>query len=266
MKLWFVVFTISPLALAADGLLKFVNYYHSILHSLNVPEESIHDYSAVLGGIVVLCLLTIIGFFYRKSAKAKINSGQYAPDKKTSFANLLEGALDFIYNVQVDIIGKDTAARFFPIVGGVFLFILVSNLTGLVPGFPPPTENISTNLAVAIVIFLAYNLFGFKEHGASYLKQFMGPVWWLAILMIPLELIAHIVRPISLSLRLFGNINGDHMVLSVFTEYAYVLGAFFLFFWSFRCCYSKFRIYSFEYYIYFASHFTRSLRRLFSAF
>ena len=114
---------------------------------------------------------------------------------------------------------------------GLFLFILVSNLTGLVPGFVPSTESINTNLAMGLMVYVIYNLAGIKEHGWAYVKQFLGPVWWLAPLFFCIEFISHLARPMSLSLRLYGNIFGDHLVLSVFTGLTWlVLPAFLLFF------------------------------------
>jgi len=77
---------------------------------------------------------------------------------------------------------------------------------------------VATNAAMAGTIFVYYNYSGFKEHGIGYLKHFTGPVIWLAWLMLPIELIGHLVRPVSLSLRLAGNITGDHLVLGIFTD------------------------------------------------
>jgi len=89
---------------------------------------------------------------------------------------------------------------------------------GLIPGFLPPTDNINTNLAIALTVFVYYHIMGIKAHGVkNYLKHFMGPILWLGPLMIVIELIGHCVRPISLSLRLFGNITGDHLVLGIFS-------------------------------------------------
>jgi len=115
-------------------------------------------------------------------------------------------------------------ARFFFIsILGIFVFILFLNLLGIVPGFSPPTGSLSTTFAFGVIIFLMYNYYGFKEHGISYLKHFAGPVLFLAPLMVVIELISHLVRPVSLSLRLFMNITGDHMVLSVFTNLTHIL-------------------------------------------
>jgi F-type H+-transporting ATPase subunit a len=89
-------------------------------------------------------------------------------------------------------------------------------------------------LALGVLSFVAYNYYGFRENGVQYLKHFVGPIWWLGVLMVPLELIDNLVRPFSLGLRLFGNMTGDHVVLEIFTDLTkvvipvvfYVLGAF----------------------------------------
>jgi F-type H+-transporting ATPase subunit a len=89
---------------------------------------------------------------------------------------------------------------------------------GLIPGFSPATDNFNTTLALGIFVFLYYNYQGIKEQGLwGHIKHFMGPVWYLAILIFPIELISHAVRPLSLGLRLQGNMKGDHLVLSIFS-------------------------------------------------
>ena len=102
--------------------------------------------------------------------------------------------------------------------GALFIYILFSNLLGLIPGFLPPTDNLNTNVACALTVFIFYNYQGFKAHGFAYLKHFMGPIWWLAPIMVVIEVISHLVRPASLSVRLFGNISGDHLVLGIFSS------------------------------------------------
>ena len=77
--------------------------------------------------------------------------------------------------------------------------------------------------ALGVTSFLMYNYYGLKLGGMEYIKHFVGPIWWLGVLMVPLELIDNFVRPVSLSLRLFGNLNGDHLVLGIFTDMTYVL-------------------------------------------
>ena len=102
-------------------------------------------------------------------------------------------------------------------VTGVFaLFILVSNLIGLIPGFYPPTADLNTNAALALTVFVMTHVIGFKEHGIAYLKHFMGPILALAPLIFVIEIIGHIARPLSLTLRLFGNMYGHEIVLMIF--------------------------------------------------
>ena len=115
------------------------------------------------------------------------------------------------------VIGKK-GRKFVPLFASIFLYVWFNNLLGLVPGMTPATENINTTVAIGLFSFAAYNYFGFKEHGISYLKQFMGPLLLLAPLMIIIELISHIVRPASLGLRLQGNMLGDHTVLGIFLD------------------------------------------------
>jgi F-type H+-transporting ATPase subunit a len=106
----------------------------------------------------------------------------------------------------------------------VFIFIFVSNLIGVIPGFLPPTSNVNTNIAVALVVFFLTHYYGVKEHGVGYLKHFMGPMLMLAPLMFAIEMISHLVRPLSLTVRLYGNISGDHIVLGIFSNIWHTLG------------------------------------------
>jgi F-type H+-transporting ATPase subunit a len=99
--------------------------------------------------------------------------------------------------------------------GSLAFFILFSNLLGLVPGFLPPTDNLNTTVACALVVFFATHYYGIKTHGLKYIKHFMGPVWWLSPLFFIIEVISHLARVLSLSMRLFGNIMADHTLLSL---------------------------------------------------
>jgi len=105
--------------------------------------------------------------------------------------------------------------KFFPLIATLGLYILTSNLIGLIPGFESPTANLNTTVSMAIVVFVMTHIVGIRVHGMKYVKQFMGPVWWLTPLMMPIEIISHLSRPLSLSVRLFGNIMGEDIVLAV---------------------------------------------------
>lgn len=129
--------------------------------------------------------------------------------------NVLETLIDGLEQLTIDTIGEE-GRRFVPLLCGIFIFILTLNITGLLPGFDAPTANINTTLAFALFVFVYYNFQGIKRWGPGYIKHFMGPKLALAPLMLPIELVSHIARPVSLTLRLFGNIRGEEIVLALF--------------------------------------------------
>ena len=105
---------------------------------------------------------------------------------------------------------------YLPLIGTLGLFILVGNLMSLVPGLSGPTTNLNTTAACALVVYFAYHAIGLRKQGpVTYIKHFMGPVVWLAPLMMPIEIISHLARPLSLTLRLFGNMVGGHILLAI---------------------------------------------------
>lgn len=128
--------------------------------------------------------------------------------------NVFECVIDYMEDFTVDITGEH-GRPYFPILATVFLYIFVCNLIGLMPGLFPPTANLDTTLSCAIPVFIMTHIIGFKTHGVAYIKQFTGPIWWLAPLMIVLESIGHLARIMSLSIRLFGNMMGKELVLSI---------------------------------------------------
>ncbi|MBM4439253.1 MAG: F0F1 ATP synthase subunit A [Candidatus Rokubacteria bacterium] len=129
--------------------------------------------------------------------------------------NFMEVVLEYIIGMIDDVIGP-AGRPYLPLIGTLGLFILVSNLLGLVPGLIAPTGNLMTNAACALVVFFAYHYIGIKKQGLGhYLKHFMGPQPALAPLMIPIEIISHLARPLSLTLRLFGNMTGGHILLAI---------------------------------------------------
>lgn len=129
--------------------------------------------------------------------------------------NFVEVILEQFIQMIDDVMGSE-GRRYLPLIGTLGLFILVSNLMGLVPGLMSPTGNLMTTAACALVVFFAYHYIGIKRQGLGhYLKHFMGPVPALAPLMIPIEVISHLARPLSLTLRLFGNMTGGHILLAV---------------------------------------------------
>lgn len=169
---------------------------------------------------VMIALLTflilVVGAFAYRSRMKRGGSERLLPDKKLTIRNLFELVLGLAMGLSEGVMGRKKAEKYFPLVGTLVFFILVNNLIGLVPGFVPATDTLKTNLALSVLVFVMTHVFGVREHGIKYFKHFLGPVWYLSWLMLPIELISHLARPVSLALRLMGNMFADHKVLATF--------------------------------------------------
>lgn len=168
---------------------------------------------------VIAVMLLAAGLVYR--SKLAGVSNVVFPDRGITYRNFVELYGNFIYSQCKQIIGEDGAKKYFGFIATTFIVILVCNLIGLIPGFLPPTEHLSTTLALGAFSFIYYNFKGCKEQGTwNYIKHFAGPLWYLAFLIFPIEIVSNFVRPLSLALRLKNNMMGDHLVLSEFSKLA----------------------------------------------
>jgi F-type H+-transporting ATPase subunit a len=134
------------------------------------------------------------------------------PGKGQNFWELVIGGMDEFFT---DNMGREMADKFFPMIATFALYIAVANLIGLIPGFMSPTSSLNTTLALTLIVWFSHHLIGIREHGVSYYKHFMGPVWWLVPLLLPIELISNLARLLSLSIRLFGNIMAKETLLAI---------------------------------------------------
>lgn len=173
------------------------------------------------GSALVLLILLLLGLMVRK--RLQNPEGQIVPEGKFSPFSFIEMVVGAAYGMMADAMGDKAAKYFLPLIGTCALVILFSNAMGLVPGFLPPTDNLSTNFAMAGVIFFATHIYGVREHGFfKYFRHFCGPELPIAIaifiypLMFVIETISHIVRPVTLAVRLMANMTADHMVLGIF--------------------------------------------------
>jgi F-type H+-transporting ATPase subunit a len=132
----------------------------------------------------------------------------------TKMQNLFELIVSGIEEFMVDITGEE-GRWLFPIVATVFIYIAVCNLIGLIPGFLPPTASLNTTASCALVVVVFTHVIGIKYHGVKYIKHFLGPVWWMIPIIMPIEIIGHVARILSLSFRLFGNMMGHELVLAI---------------------------------------------------
>jgi F-type H+-transporting ATPase subunit a len=172
-----------------------------------------HHYPHVIYSWLVMLLLIVLGIIGAKGIRM-------VPTKAQNVFEIIIGGIE---DFTVDMAG-DEVRRFFPILATVFIYIFVCNLLGLIPGFYPPTANLNTTLACALVVVPMTHIIGVMYHGPKYIKHFMGPIWWLVPIMLPIELIGHLARIMSLSIRLFGNMSGHELVLAILFLLA---GAFF---------------------------------------
>ncbi len=167
-------------------------------------EHFAHEYQHVIHSWLVMLIMIIGAFFLARGIQMFPRKGQ----------NFLEIIIEGLENFMVEITGPEGKA-FFPYIATIFLYILFSNLLGLIPGFFSPTANFNTTLSMAICTFLLTHAIGIKFHGAKYIKHFLGPAWALAPVLFIIELIGHFARVLSLSVRLFGNIFGKEKVLGI---------------------------------------------------
>lgn len=185
--------------------------------------------STFTASVVMLVVLALAYGFRRAVLSSK---DPVIPEERLGVRNVMELLVEVVVGLSDSIIGKK-GRQYVPLFGSLFIFILLANFLGLVPGFSPPTSSFFSNLGLGLVVFVAYHCFGVREHGPKYFKQFMGPMLFLAPLFILIEVFSHAFRPISLSIRLYGNMFGDHLVLEIFSDLTkvvipvlfYILGA-----------------------------------------
>jgi F-type H+-transporting ATPase subunit a len=188
-----------------------------------------HTFFAVVAGLL------LIWFGIKARGALAKASDPVVPAAELGSRNIAELIVQLIVSQSDAIIGK-AGRKYVPFYGTFFFFILLSNLMGLLPGFAPPTGNLNTTIGLALVSFIGYNVIGVREQGVAYFKHFVGPmtslpgstiISKLAILPVLLlsvvfffilEVFSHGFRPVSLSLRLFGNMMGDHEVIGAFTS------------------------------------------------
>ncbi len=143
------------------------------------------------------------------------------PDDRLTSRTFFEVILDALMDTMTQQMGRQKAQKYLPLVGTIAIFILFSNSLALIPGFSPPTDSLNVNVGLAVLVFLVSNIAGMMEHGFfGYMSHFFGPIrnWRalpLMLLMFPIEIIGQLARPLSLSMRLMGNMFGDHATMAI---------------------------------------------------
>jgi F-type H+-transporting ATPase subunit a len=178
----------------------------ALLGGLNIPHGDRPISNAVAMEVLVFGLLLIVFLLVRSRLSVASPGG---------LQHVFEGIHGFVEGQSHDVIGSHSE-RFTPFLVTLGLFILISNLFGVVPGLESPTASPVVPLGCAICAFAYYQFQGFKSSGVGYLKHFLGPMWWLSPLMLPLEIISHLARLMSLTIRLYANMFAGDMVTLVF--------------------------------------------------
>lgn len=172
-----------------------------------------HHNPHVIYSWVLMAILIVLGALAAKTITLVPGKAQ----------NVMEMVISGLEEFMVETVGEE-GRWLFPLAATIFLYIFIGNLIGIVPGFFPPTANLNTTASCALVVVVFTHVIGIKYHGISYIKHFLGPVWWMSPLILIIEIIGHLARILSLSFRLFGNMMGHEIVLAILFILA---GAFF---------------------------------------
>lgn len=186
----------------------FAGVANAVLALLHVhPKYAQRPIDNTLSMEIVVFLVLLL-FFVVVRATLSVDK----PGPAQHIAEMLHG---FVSDQAESIIGHGFE-RYVPFVTIIFVFVLLSNLLGLLPGFISPTAKPWVPLGVATLTFLYYQYQGIRENGPGYVKQFIGPIWWISWLMLPIEIISHLARILSLTVRLYANMFAGDMVTLVF--------------------------------------------------
>ena len=213
----------------ASAPIEIVNWYKIVLSKFisfcnpDMPQQILLEkaefWFPVFASASAVLILIFIAYFsgFAKLKPEEMSDVQLLPPKRFSFFAFIELSWAVVSSTLSSTIGEKNWIRFAPVLGGTFFLLLITNLSGVFPGLEPATSTMSFTFAAAIFIFIYFNYYGIKESGWDYIKHLAGPVIWIAPLMFVIELVSVFARPISLSLRIFGNVTGDHFVFTIFS-------------------------------------------------
>lgn len=197
----------------------------SLAHMLGTSLMGVEVHSVTHIVLTIVACAIILGLVFRARGAWSASGKPELAVPGFGARNFVEMLLDTVLSFAEQVFGNKKDARtYLPLIGTLAFYILVNNFLGLVPGFLPATDNLNVTVGPAIIVFMVTHIMGIKKNGLHYLEHFLGPKFkifgmnipLLAPLMVPIEIISHVARPLSLSLRLMGNMTGDHAVLAIF--------------------------------------------------
>jgi F-type H+-transporting ATPase subunit a len=194
---------------------------NSLLNALHRPaQDPLNPWSDWM-----VCEIIVVAFILIFFAVLRTRLSVDRPGKTQ---HVMELAYEFFHASALEVVGP-SGPKHIAFYGTIFVFILLLNVVGLIPGFISPTMYTMVPFGFAVSTFVFYHYTGIREHGAGYIKQFLGPFWWLAFLMFPIELISHFARPLSLTVRLFANMfAGEQVYLTFLSLTKFIIPVIFL--------------------------------------
>lgn len=186
---------------------------HTAMPGHEVANSTVHLHAWLAAFAVIgLAGLARMGL---EAAKKRQGIERYVPSGSFDAVSAAEVFAGGILGLMGDLLDKKDQRAFFPLIAGLFSYIFFCNIQSILPGFLPPTDNVNTNVGMAIVVFLTFWGVGLGRDAVGFLKHLAGPALLLAPFMFPLELISLCIRPVSLTVRLTANLYGDHQVFTI---------------------------------------------------
>ncbi len=179
------------------------------------------SFEPIVASLLVAFLVVLVAL----AVKARLADPNEAvvPDDGLTLRTFMEAFLGYFYDLAKSVMDAERAKKYFPIIGTSATFVFFSNIMALIPGLPVATSSLNITLGCALVVFIYFNMVGIQTNGMGYIKHLMGPKWWLAPLILPIEVISLCVRPITLAVRLMLNMAVDHLILGIFLALVAVL-------------------------------------------
>jgi F-type H+-transporting ATPase subunit a len=164
----------------------------------------------------LLMVLIVLAFALGVKARLRDEDRALVPDDRLTLTTFAEAFLGYFYDLAKSVMDAERAKRYFPLIGTSAVFVFFANVLALIPGMPVATSSLNITLGCGLVVFILFNTYGLLTNGVAYVKHLAGPMWWLAPLVLPIELISLCVRPITLGVRLMINMAVDHLILGLF--------------------------------------------------
>lgn len=173
-----------------------------------------HSFEPIFASAFVMLVLLLIAARLRSQMRDVDTA--VVPDATLTLRTFVEAFLGYFYDMAKSVMDAERAKKFYPLIATSALFVFFSNIMALLPTFPVATSSLNVTMGCALVVFILFNLYGLMTNGWGYIKHLMGPAWYLAWLILPIEIISLCVRPITLAVRLMLNMSVDHLILGIF--------------------------------------------------